>query len=215
MAIEMAAWETPAQYLETHFVTRELQRLGVTQEQLQAIRFRGTNEGLPFDRWSFTLPGTRSIPAISLVKAYAALKWLILANPSYSRDKDDAWRLVAETMAAPTLAIGGKAREAQSERAKKPRGKISDKETIGQLITKLAVSPKYRLSAPRALWPVLWARLDGYLLDPKDITDPNDLENPKRWAYVYDSNDGVKRKKMTFLRFRDIVSEARKRKKSR
>jgi hypothetical protein len=43
MPLEMIACETPDRHLETHCLTRELQLLGVTEEQLQGIRFRGTN----------------------------------------------------------------------------------------------------------------------------------------------------------------------------
>ena len=85
MPLEMIACETPDRRLETHCLTRELQLLGVTEEQLQGIRFRGTNKGLPFDRWPSTFPGGRAIQAISLIRAYAALKWLIVENPTYSR----------------------------------------------------------------------------------------------------------------------------------
>lgn len=210
MAKDITAFETPAQYLETHCLTRELQRLGVTEEQRQAMRFRGTNKGLPFDRWSFTFLGTTPILAISLVRAYAALKWLILENPSYSRDKEDAWRLVAETMAAPTLAIGERARDAQSKKAKKPRGRITDDgRTMDQVIARLALTQYPRESA-RAIWTHLGAVLEEEGLSPAEIVD---TEDPQKWTYEYDFND--QRKRISFRRFQAVLSKARREKKSR
>lgn len=207
MATEMAAWETSAQHLETHFLTCELHRLGVTEEQRQATRFRETNKGVPFDSWAFTFPGTIPMQAFSLVRAYVALRWLILENPSPSRDRDDAWRLISETMAALTLA---KARDAQSERAKKPRGKITDDgRTIGEVIAKLALT-QYPTEPAKGLWTHLWAVLEAEGLNPEEVTDP---KNPHGLAYVYDFRD--RRKKITFRRFEGVVSKARIGKKSR
>ena len=213
MTNEMANSETPNQYLETHYLTRELARLRVTDAQLQGMRFTGTNKDWPFDQWSFTGLGTIPRQAIPLVKAYCALKWLILENPSNSRDKDDAWRLVSETMAAPTFAIGERTRYAQSTRAKKPRGRINDDgRTIDQVIRELALKPQYRRNPAIELWPHLRGLL-GEDLDPQEITDQRNPEDPKKWAYTYDFKGG--RKQITFLRFKDIVSQARRKKKSR
>ncbi|MFZ1007453.1 MAG: hypothetical protein WAN65_11485 [Candidatus Sulfotelmatobacter sp.] len=203
----MAATETPSQYLESHYLTRELARLGVTDEQLQGMRFRSSNQDRPFSRWSYTWLGKIPSQVIPLVKAYCALKWLVLENPSYSRDKEDAWQLVAETMAAPTLAIGERARDAQSKRAKRPRGKITDDgETIDQVIQKLAVNPQYRRDTAKELWTRFWHLLMEKELDPKEIEDP---ENAEKQTYAYDFKNG--RKEMTFRRFQCVVSKARRR----
>lgn len=210
MTNEMANNETPSQYLKTHDLTRQLERLGVTEEQLQAMRFRGTNKRWPFEQWSFEWLETTPPKAIPFIKAYCALKWLILENPSYSRDKEDAWRLVNETMAAPIFAIGVRAKVAQSRRAKKPRGKItSDGKTIDQVIGSLAVKPQYQSDSAKELWPHLRAWLDEEGLNPEEMVDPGDSQ---KWTYAYDFRD--RRKKITFRRFEGIVSRARGEEKS-
>ncbi len=209
MTRDMTPWETPAQHLETHCLTRELQRLGVTNEQRQAMRFKGADKGLPFDRWSVTAPGNTPNRAIPFLRTYCTLKWLILEDPPSSRDKEDAWRLLAETMAAPTFAIGQATRNAQSERARKPRGKITeDGETINQVILELALNPQYRRDTARELWPRLWQLLNEKELDPKENENS---ENPKKWTYEYDFKNG--RKKITFGRFQRVVSKAHAEKK--
>ena len=95
MPRKMAKQMTPAQYMKSHYVTRELQRLGVTDEQLQNMRFSGKNRNDPFERWSFWFDGPADGPS-PLVKAYCALKWLILEGPPASREREDAWRLGGE-----------------------------------------------------------------------------------------------------------------------
>jgi len=208
---EIAGIETPKRYLESHYLTRELERLGVTDEQRQAMRFRGTNKGLPFDRWPFTWLGTIPYQASGLVRAYCALKWLVLENPSHSRDKEDAWRLVSETVAAPTFAMGERVRNAQSTRAKKLRGKLAaEGGTIGQVIAELAVQRQHRRKTAKELWPHLLALLNEKDLDPKEVDDP---KSPQKMAYEYDFNNANGRKKITFLRFQGIVSKARREKK--
>jgi len=210
MTTEPAENQTHNEYLETHDLTRELKRLGVTNDQLQAMRFRGTNKGWPFDQWTFTWLCPIGLESLSLVRAYCALKWLILETPTNSRDTEDAWRLVGETMAAPTLAMGERTRRAQSERAKKPRGKITDGgTTIGQIIGYLAVGPQYQGNRAKELWPHFFALLDKEGLNPKETVDP---ENSQKWTYEYGFRDG--RKKITFRRFENIVARARARKKS-
>ncbi len=162
-----ASTQVPSEYLQTHELTRMLEVLGVTNEQLQGMRFTPTNKERPFDQWSVTFLGSTPPETISLVKAYCALKWLILDNPSSSRDKDDAWRLVSETLAAPTFKIGENTSCSQSERAKRPRGKITDDgKTLGQVIRELALKPEYRRDTARDLWPHLRVLL-GEDRDPK------------------------------------------------
>src|SRR5579862_8649047 len=115
--------QPPEEYIASHEITLQLKRLGVTDGQLEAIRFRPNPKGRPFDQWSFTWGTGTPLTAITLMKAYCALKWLILENPEHSRDKDDAWHLVSVTVAAPIYRTGIKHKEAQRLRAKKPRGK--------------------------------------------------------------------------------------------
>ena len=198
--------QTPSQYLEEHGLTRKLTCLGVTVEQLQSMRFSPSSDGWPFDQWTVQWHGDIPNSAREYVKAYCALKWLILEDPADSRDKDDAWRLVNEVIAAPLVAVGVGTKAAQSRRAKKPRGKVtSGGDTLDQLIEKLAARPQYRAQTAKDLWPRFFAVLNDEGLDPKEIIeDPSSLS---KYAYEYDFGDG--RKKITFGRFANIVSRAR------
>jgi hypothetical protein len=89
---------TPEEFLETHELTKELQHRGATLAQLSHCRFWGTNQNDQFDAWSFTWPEDLPPSALSLVKPFCALRWLVLDDPSSSRDKDDAWRLVSDVL---------------------------------------------------------------------------------------------------------------------
>jgi len=195
--------ETPGQHLAAHKITRKLRNLGVTDEQLKSVQFK--NQSGPFDQWPWGSSGTLPSRAIPSAKAYCALKWLILENPTCSRDKDDAWRLVGEAMFPLPARPSPRISYAQSERAKKPRGKITDDgKTIGQAIEKLA---KWRNDGARELWPHLFALLSENGLNPVEIEDPR---NPRKTTYVYDFMDGRKRKEMCFGRFANIVSKIKK-----
>jgi hypothetical protein len=132
---------TPEQYLETHDLTRMLTSLGVTEEQRRGMRFRRKEADFPFDLRSFAFPDDLPGKAIFLVKAYCALKWLTLEDPSYSRDKEDAWRLVGETMAASIFAktrnargSERKSREAGLATKGRPRGRSSENWFSGDAI---------------------------------------------------------------------------------
>lgn len=205
MTNEITNNKTPSQYLETHGLTRKLARLGVTDEQRQSMRFSSSNNGRPFDQWSVRWVGDIPREAIPHVKAYSALKWLVLEDPADSRDTEDAWRLVSETMAAPIVAMGVRTKDAQSRRAKKPRGKITSYgETLGHLIENLALQPQYRSETAKELWTHFFAVLRERELYPEEIKDPT---SRAKYAYEYDFGDG--RKKVTFGRFANIVSRAR------
>jgi hypothetical protein len=77
--------------MEQHPFTSQLRSLGVTDEQLRAIQFHANNQGFPFDLWQVARVGDLPTEASNLIGPYCALKWLILDNPPWSRDKDDAW----------------------------------------------------------------------------------------------------------------------------
>ena len=94
--------------------------------------------------------------------------------------------------------------KAQRRRAKKPRGRVTDDgKTLRQIIETLVAKPESRdLSAPE-LWPRLYAELDQLDLDPKEI-NPGKL---KKAACSYQFNS--KRKRITYRRFANLVSEFR------
>jgi hypothetical protein len=151
----MKTVETPSQALKKHCITRELVKLGFTTEELRSVKFRGTNAGWAFDRWPLTwsgIPDVKALPALDLMRAYCALKWIVLEVPPWSRDRDDAWALVTATIAAPTFQIGLNTKKAQSKRAKHPRGIVTrDRKTLDQGIERLALRVHPTLSA-KELW---------------------------------------------------------------
>lgn len=103
VAAQVTRHHSPVEHVSEHAITKQLIRLGTTQLQLDAIRFGIRNNGWPFDQWSFTFPDDLPPNAIFLAKAYCVLKWLILEDPPATRDRDDAWRLLADTVNAPVI----------------------------------------------------------------------------------------------------------------
>ena len=198
--------QTPAEYVASHELTLRLKDLEVTDEQLEAMRFRPKQESWPFDQWSFTWgTGTTPLAAIPLIKAYCALKWLILENPEPSRDKDDASLLVSAAMAAPIYRAGINHKETQRLRAKKPRSKLlEDGQSIHSIIERLALSPSHRDETAMELWPCFFHELDDAKLRPSEINHPD----PKKRAYNYKPSNGG-RTSITYRRFANLVSEFR------
>jgi hypothetical protein len=82
---------TPEELLASLPITRELKRLGVTDEQLRTLHFASSGRGYPFDEWP-VLGSDVPADAIPLLKPYCTLKWLLLEDPPPSRDRDDAWQ---------------------------------------------------------------------------------------------------------------------------
>lgn len=83
--------------LAEHLLTAELKRRGLTDGQLaQCQFFHAVNAGVPFDNWVFRCPADISAARHEMVKAFCALRWLLLEDPPASRDTDDAWKLVAK-----------------------------------------------------------------------------------------------------------------------
>jgi hypothetical protein len=206
--------QTPAELVASHEITLRLKCFGVTDGQLEAMRFRPNQKRWPFDQWSFTwdsgmsitaIPAT-SVTAISLIKAYCALKWLILENPEGSRDKDDAQHLVSATMAAPIYQIGIRHKETQRLRAKKPRSNTTeDGISTEYIIEQLALSAEHREETTKELWPHFFSKLEEAKLRPKESSH----SNPRQSSYTYNPSDGGP-KSITFGRFANQVSQYRK-----
>ena len=198
--------QPPAAYVASHEITMQLKRIGVTEAQLDAMRFRPNNAGLPFDQWTFTWgPGT-PLAAIPFIKAYCALKWLITENPEYSRDKGDASHLVSVTMAGPIYRTGIEHKNAQRLRAKRPRPKVTeDGQTVHSIIKQLALSPGHRDETARELWPLFFQILVGADSSPEERGHPN----RKKPLYTYGLSKGT-RASITFGRFATLISKYRK-----
>lgn len=206
----MTSLMTPTEYLERHPVTLTLKKFGVTDAQLAAIRFSGFNGEWPFDLWSFRGPENLPPKAISHIKPYCALKWLIIENPPHSREKEDAWRLVNDAQAAPVFAIGVRAKAKRQLVLRKSRGKITDDgRTLAQIIKTLALNPDHRDLRAKELWGHLFAELDRLKLAPEEVPHPTSLE---KCFYKYGPYKS--RKQLTYKRFSNAVSNHR-RKKSR
>jgi hypothetical protein len=198
--------QTPGEYVASHEITLQLKRIGATETQLDAMRFRPNNTGRPFDQWTFTWgPGT-PLTAIPLIKAYCALKWLIIEDPEYSRDKDDAQHLVSATMAVPIYRMGINYKEAQRLRAKKPRSKVTeDGRSIADIIKRLALGRDHRDETAKELWSHFFHELDEAKLRPNEKSH----SEPKKSAYNYEPSDGGTTS-MTYGRFANLVSKFRK-----
>lgn len=198
---------TPSEYLSTHPVTLELKRLGLTDEQLNQIRFHATrNAGWPFDLWSIS--GLPFVPSegITKFKAYATLKWLVEDDPPTSRDKEDAWRYLNDLQVAQDATSGLTFRAAQKQRAQLPRGRITDDgKTLNDIIADVASKAERELSA-KQIWPRLYAKLEELGLEPQEVRHPSILE---KCAYVYTLADGRTRR-ITYGRFANLVARAKK-----
>lgn len=203
--------EKPEEYLRKHPLTLELKRLGVTEDQLRSMRFRPSNHGWQFSHWSYTSAADTPHHVLNFIKSYCALKWLVLDNPSCSRDTEDAHELISETMNASIVRIGMRHAGAQKARAQKPRGKVTDDgKTVTQMIRALTLQPEYLNERAKELWPHFFAQLDSHGLYPREINHPIE---PKKCAYVYETKNGIKQ--ITYGRFANMVSQYRSRKKSR
>jgi len=101
---------------------------------------------------------------------------------------------------APFLALA----EAQSKRARKPRGKVGDEgQTLNQVIGALALNHP-ELTA-KELWPHCFAQLDELGLCPKEIPYGSGL---RKSAYLYDTSRRTRR--ITFGQFSNVVSKTRR-----
>jgi hypothetical protein len=198
--------QTPAEYVASHELTLRLKDLGVTDDQLEAMRFRPKQESWPFAQWSFTWGVGTPLAAIPLIKPYCALKWLFLENPEYSRDKDDAWHLVSVTVAAPIYRIGFNHKEAQRLRAKKPRSKFTeDGQSTERIIEHLALNPEHLDETANELWNHFFHKLDEAKLRPKEEIH----SDPRKRAYTYRPSNGTVTS-ITYGRFANLVSKHRK-----
>lgn len=200
---------TPEDLLESDPITRKLRELGVTPQQLAEVRLSHRRHNFTFDLWSFDCPLDLPPEARRYLRPYAALKYLYLEDPPPCADRDAAWRLVAETHADPLISLGRQTKERQSLRAKKLRNKISpDGPTIREIIEKLA---KINSAAdPITLWKLFENKLDELGLIPRHIVKRGDQSKD-----IIEYEGATGRRKIGLERFRNIISEIRRRDLSR
>jgi hypothetical protein len=91
----------PAAYLAQHPVARRLKALGVTAAQLKSAQFL-SYDGDEFRDWRAVSAKPWPPGSLSDMRVWCALRWLILDDPPPSRDRRDAWELVADYMGRPT-----------------------------------------------------------------------------------------------------------------
>jgi len=111
---ESAAASVPARkpsaaetkFLSEHQITADLRACGISDEQLQQFCFSGGKSPHPFEAWAITGPDEILCVPYSLAKSYCALRWLIIENPTSSRETQDAWQYIANVMADPLTALG-------------------------------------------------------------------------------------------------------------
>lgn len=212
MEEEIAPYLTPSQYFAAHEITQKVRALGFTNEQLEGLRFRDSNSGLPFNSWRVSFPANPEYELRPDVRICCALHYAVVENPPWSRDKEDAWLLLGEAIIANLLEIGLKHRQAQSRKGQAPRKKITkDGQTINQFVVTLALKPQYRGLAAKELWNQFLGDLGAKNLEPHEQQDPR---NPEGLICEYrDLND--KLRWMSFRTFSNIVSQVHRGKKSR
>jgi hypothetical protein len=199
----MSHSETLHEHLAKHPLTRQLKDLGVTDEELEAIRFFGNRAGRPFSQWAFTWK--KATPdALPLMNAYCALKWLILEDPPEPRDRQDAWLLVSRAMGSPEMEIAWKYRAEQKRKASRPRVRLTEGgETIHNLIERLALSDNYRSLSSKELWPHFFSELSTLGLDPEETSQ----------AVIYYYSPNGSKRHITQRHFANLVARYRKREK--
>ena len=99
----------------------------------------------------------------------------------------------------------------QSRIARNPRGRVGDDgKYIKQIIGELAQSVEQADEGARDLWPHFFSKLDENGLHPEEIDHATESAKSQ---YKYDFKDG--RKSMSFGRFENIVTQQRRKRKSR
>jgi hypothetical protein len=195
--------------LETDPITLGLRKLGVTTEQLTEIRFSHRRQDFPFSGWSFVCPADLPPQAQTLLRPYAALKYLCLEDPPPSADRDAAWELIAQARADPIIKFGRETKERQSARAKKSRNKIStDGPTIREAIESL--TKRFPDASAVELWEMFFQKLDNLGRTPRKIVLPNDPSKD-----IIEFEGATRKLKIGLERFRSIVSEIRRKNNSR
>jgi hypothetical protein len=99
--------------------------------------------------------------------------------------------------------------EAQRKRARKPRGKIGDNgETVGQIIEDLALQPRTRELAVKALWTHFFSELERHV----SVQPDESHTDMRKWCYKYDFNG--KGKTICYGTFANKIKEARSKQKT-
>jgi hypothetical protein len=116
---------SPEEFLAEHELTKRLKNAGLSDEQLKGVSFK-KEAGDEFSIWRVKSQMDWPDNMLSQLRVWCTLRWLILGNPSPSRDKDDALKDLSLYLAAPFYKAGmkhlhhaqkaGKASQAEAEK---------------------------------------------------------------------------------------------------
>jgi hypothetical protein len=108
-----------------------------------------------------------------------------------------------------TLKMGDDYSRSQSSNAQKKRGKLSsDGATMSDIVSRL--STMHPEETAKEIWPHLYSELDQMCLNPSEHYDHDRPDDHAKLVVSYDHNGA--RKKITFGRFANIISECRQKK---
>ena len=85
---------TPKKYLAQNILTAHLKRLGVTRKQLDGVEFQ-IPSGASFSDWPVKSREPWPNDLLYEKHVWCAFRWLIIADPPWSQDKDAAWTYVS------------------------------------------------------------------------------------------------------------------------
>lgn len=107
---------------------------------------------------------------------------------------------------AKTYEIGNALRQAQKQRAQKPRNYTPDgQETVNQMIRRLACHRQYVTYSAKELWPVFYSELDQHKMMPNELTHQSgQLRKSAIFYWVYSQEKAI-----TFGRFENVLSQSR------
>jgi hypothetical protein len=140
-------FETPQQHLDAHPITRHLRSTRISKKQLDGVRFR-RRESEPFEQWATLSTADWPIKRLVDLRVWCTLRWLILENPPPSRDKDDAWKLIADYEARPIFEAGFK-KANQFRNAQKTANEKREMTANHKVLSKFRVWEKRNASALR------------------------------------------------------------------
>jgi hypothetical protein len=101
--------------------------------------------------------------------------------------------------------LGNAHREAQRERARKPRDKyLTEELTLSSLILKLTTNLENEEESAKTIWPQLFSKLDEYGCDPSEDVTSNEID---KHSYSFKLANG-KNSKLMFGSFKVMLSKA-------
>lgn len=101
---------TSEEFVEQHELTKFLKELGLSDAQLENVRFKKNSDD-PYSQWRAQATTEWPPGMEDHLQAWCTFRWLILEEPPYSRDRDDAHTHLAIYLAKSQLQAGLKVLE--------------------------------------------------------------------------------------------------------